>query len=49
MRTPTAEELAAIARVRGWPRMDGLEVLVARGMLFTGSVYDDGKEWPRGL
>jgi len=39
MRTPAAEELATIARVRGWPRTDGLEVLVARGMLFTGEVY----------
>jgi len=45
MRTPTAEELAAIARVRGWPRTGGLEVLVERGVLFIGEVYDDGKEW----
>jgi len=46
LRTPTAEELATIARVRGWPRMDGLEVLSRRGMLFTANVYDDGREWP---
>jgi len=46
MRTPTAEELGAIARVRGWPKADGLEVLVERGMLFTCEVYDDGREWP---
>jgi len=46
LRTPTDEELAAIARVRGWPRTDGLEVLVERGMLFCGEVYDDGREWP---
>jgi len=46
LRTPTDEELAAIARVRGWPRTDGLEVLVVRGMLFIGEIYDGGKEWP---
>jgi len=46
MRTPTAEELAAIAHVRGWPTAVGLEVLVERGMLLAGSVYDGGREWP---
>jgi len=46
LRTPTDEELARIARVRGWPSVCGLEVLVERGMLFAAEVYDDGKEWP---
>jgi len=46
LRTPTAEELATIARVRSWPRVDGLEVLVTRGMLFIGEVYDGGRERP---
>jgi len=47
MRMPTAEELATIARVRGWPTVNGLqESLVERGMLFTGEVYDDGRAWP---
>jgi len=45
LRTPTDEELHIIARKRGWPTTDGLEVLVERGMLFTGEVYDGGRQW----
>ncbi|KXU37858.1 hypothetical protein AXK11_01510 [Cephaloticoccus primus] len=49
LRRPTAEELATIARVRGWPHADGLEVLAQREMLFTCSLWDDGREWPAWL
>ena len=43
---PSADDLHAIARVRGWPTADGMEVLAERGLLFTGLVYDDGTNWP---
>jgi hypothetical protein len=46
LRAPTPNELREIATGRGWPTADGMEVLVARGLLFVGSVFDDGKHWP---
>ena len=45
LRPPTTDELIQIARTRGWPTADGLEVLVERGLLFVGKVWDDGQEW----
>lgn len=46
LREPTAKELREIATGRDWPTADGMEVLVARSLLFVGSVFDDGKHWP---
>ena len=46
LRRPTAEELLQIARTRAWPTADGMEVLVERGLLLVGMVWDDGREWP---
>ncbi|MCS6245292.1 MAG: hypothetical protein H2172_15775 [Opitutus sp.] len=46
LRRPTAEELRQIATVRRWPSAAGLEVLVERGLLFVGGIYDDGTTWP---
>ena len=46
LRPLTADELLQIARTRGWPNADGMEVLVERGMLFFGKVWDDGQHWP---
>ena len=46
LRTPSADDLQTIARVRSWPTADGLEVLAERGLLFNGLVYDDGQSWP---
>jgi len=45
LRSPTADELLQITRARAWPTADGLEVLVERGLLFVGKVWDDGQEW----
>ena len=41
LRRPSAEELRQIASVRRWPSADGLEVLVERGLLFVGDIWDD--------
>ncbi len=46
MSAPSADDLRAIARVRGWPSPDGLEILAERGLLFVASVYDDRQSWP---
>ena len=46
LRPPTADELLQIARTRAWPTADGMEVLVERGLLFAGKVWDAGQEWP---
>jgi hypothetical protein len=46
MRAPSVDELMSIARVRNWPTADGMEVLAERSLLFAGSVYDDGVNWP---
>jgi len=42
IRRPAGEELAQIARVRGWPTADGLAHLVGRGLLHVGTVDDRG-------
>lgn len=49
LQTPTRDTLDLIAKLRGWHTPEavaGLEVLVKRGQLFTGDIYDDGKTWP---
>ncbi len=45
-RTPTQDDLAHIAKVRGWPTEDGMEELVKRGQLYLADIYDDGQTWP---
>lgn len=42
LRAPSAEELRQIAKGRGWNTVDGLDVLVGRGLLWVGDIYDDG-------
>jgi hypothetical protein len=43
LRAPSAEELRQIATGRGWHTVDGLDVLVDRGLLMAGEIFDDGK------
>jgi hypothetical protein len=38
--------MEAIARLRGWHCFAGLELLVQRGLLWQGEVFDGGAEWP---
>lgn len=42
LRAPSADELRQIATGRGWHSLDGLDVLVERGLLLVGGIYDDG-------
>jgi hypothetical protein len=42
LRAPSAEELRQIATGRGWHTVDGLDVLVERGLLLVGEIYDAG-------
>jgi len=46
LRLLPVDEMAAIARMRGWPLFVGLELLSRRGLLWFGMVWDAGKEWP---
>jgi hypothetical protein len=46
LRTPTQDDLAQIAKVRGWPTEKGMEALVKRGYLFVADIFDHGKFWP---
>ncbi len=45
LHTPAQHHLDHIAKVRGWHTPDGMEVLVQRGQLFIGDVFDDGQTW----
>jgi hypothetical protein len=38
--------MSKIAKLRGWSAFAGLELLGQRGLLYHGSVYDNGDEWP---
>jgi hypothetical protein len=38
--------MAAVARLRGWHHLAGLELLTQRGFLWQGQVWDDGRHWP---
>ena len=42
LRVPSLEELRQIAKGRGWHTVEGLDVLVNRGLLWVGDIYDDG-------
>lgn len=44
--SPSLENLMTIARSRNWQYHVGLQLLLQRGLLFCGQVYDDGQPWP---
>lgn len=46
LRMLTAGEMDAIARLRGWSSVAGLELLAGRGLLCHGMVWDGGRNWP---
>jgi hypothetical protein len=44
LRPLNVAEMLAIANLRGWPSVAGLELLTLRGLLWHGMVWDDGRE-----
>jgi hypothetical protein len=38
--------MSAIADLRGWPSIAGMESLTRRNLLWHGMVWDDGRDWP---
>lgn len=46
LRPLNVTEMAAIANLRGWQSFAGLELLTRRGLLWYGTVWDDGRDWP---
>lgn len=45
LRPLNEEEMAQIARIRGWPHHEGLKILTARGLLWFSMVLDDRRDW----
>lgn len=46
LREPTLPECFAIARLRDWQFIAGIEFLVMRKLLWYADVWDDGRTWP---
>lgn len=49
LRPLNEQEMAKIARLRGWPHHEGLKLLTARGLLWFSLVHDDYRDWPAWL
>lgn len=46
LRPLNEQEMASIARLRGWHHHEGLKQLTARGLLWYWEVLDDFRDWP---
>ncbi len=46
LRALNEQEMAQVARLRGWPHYEGLKHLTNRGLLWYGKIQDDYRDWP---